>query len=144
MAKKEYYSLPDDYPVCQHADCPMAGTCLHQESYAKLLVKAERLQLINPTCCTKDSTCAYYRSDRPVTYARGFEQFQKRMYPDQYRQFTTICINHWSRTPYYERRRGDRSLPPNEQAFIRKALKRVGVEDDWEFDAYEERNNWYD
>lgn len=23
MAKKEYTSLPDDYPVCKHTQCPM-------------------------------------------------------------------------------------------------------------------------
>lgn len=80
----------------------------------------------------------------PVSYARGFTKFQKQMFPDQYRRFMTICINHWSRNPYFERRRGARPLPPDEQDFILNALKQVGVTGEMEFDSYEENTNWYD
>lgn len=48
MPKKEYTSLPNDYPVCEHS-CPMAATCLHQTAYSTLIEHAEYLRLINPT-----------------------------------------------------------------------------------------------
>lgn len=144
MPKKEYKSLPVTYPVCEHSSCPMAATCLHQMAYSTLMEKEEYLQLINPTKCSKDKSCSYYRDSKPVTYARGFTNFQKRMYPDQYSTFMAICINHWSRNPYFERRRGERALPPNEQAFILKALKKAGVTEEMKFDSYEDNTNWYD
>lgn len=144
MPKKEYTSLPSDYPVCEHSSCPMAATCLHQMAYSTLMEQEKYLRLINPTKCSKDKSCSFYRDSKPVTYARGFTQFQKRMFPDQYNRFMSICIHHWSRNPYFERRRGDRSLPPDEQTFILNALKTVGVTEEMKFDNYEENINWYD
>ena len=122
----------------------MAATCLHQTAYSTLIEHEEYLQLINPTRCSQNESCIYYRDSKPVTYARGFTNFQKRMFPGQYSRFMSICINHWSRNPYFERRRGDRSLPPDEQAFILNALKKAGVTEDMKFDSYEENINWYD
>ena len=145
MPKKEYTSLPKDYPLCEHSSCPMAATCLHQVAYSMMMEQnAEYLRLINPTRCSKDEACTYYRDKKPVIFARGFTNFQKRMFPDQYSRFMSICINHWSRNPYFERRRGERSLPPDEQVFILNALKKVGVTEDMKFDSYEENINWYD
>ena len=145
MPKKEYTSLPINYPVCEHSSCPMAATCLHQVAYSMMMEQnAEYLRLINPTRCSKDEACTYYRDKKPVIFARGFTNFQKRMFPDQYSRFMSICIKHWSRNPYFERRRGDRYLPPDEQVFILNALKTVGVTEDMKFDSYEENINWYD
>lgn len=144
MPKKEYTSLPSNYPVCLHSDCPLAATCLHQSAYSKLLENEEYLRLINPNRCTKDNMCSYYRDCKPMTYARGFTNFQERMYPDQYKKFMSICINHWSPNPYFERRRGARALPPDEQAFILHALKKAGITEEMKFDSYEENINWYD
>ena len=122
----------------------MSATCLHQTAYSTLMEHEEYLQLINPTRCSQNESCVYYRDSKPVTYARGFTNFQKRMFPGQYSRFMSICINHWCRNPYFERRRGDRSLPPDEQAFILNALKKAGVTEDMKFDSYEENINWYD
>ncbi|WP_298642541.1 DUF6078 family protein [uncultured Prevotella sp.] len=144
MPKKEYTTLPKEYPVCMHSSCPMATTCLHQKVYFTMMEQNEFLHLINPNRCSKDESCSYYRNCSPVSYARGFTKFQKQMFPDQYRRFMTICINHWSRNPYFERRRGARPLPPDEQDFILNALKQVGVTEEMEFDSYEENTNWYD
>lgn len=144
MPRKEYTSLPTNYPVCEHSDCPMAASCLHQIAHAMKLKTDELLRLINPTRCTQDASCAYYRSNRPMVYACGFTNFQRRMFPDQYTSFMAICISEWGRNPYFERRRGARLIPPNEQQFILKALKTVGVTEEMQFDAYEEAINWYD
>ena len=144
MPKKEHTTLPKEYPVCMHSSCPMATTCLHQKAYFTMMEQNEFLRLINPNKCSKDESCPYYRNCSPVSYARGFTKFQKQMFPDQYRRFMAICINHWSRNTYFERRRGVRPLPPDEQDFILNALKQVGVTEEMELDSYEENTNWYD
>ena len=144
MSKKEYTSLPDHYPVCMHSDCPMAKTCLHQLAYATILENDEYLHLINPNRCNKDETCVYYRNNKPVAYARGFTNFQKCMFPNQYKLFMGILISKFGRNPYFERRRGDIALSPDEQKVILEAIKRVGITEKMEFDKYEEKTNWYD
>ena len=142
MPKKEYTSLPKDYPVCEHSSCPMAATCLHQTAYSTLMEHAEYLRLINPTRCSKDEACTYYRDKKPVIFARGFTNFQKRMYPQQYDKFMTTLILHFGRNQYFKRRRGDILLPPEEQEVIRLMLKKVGADSKMDFDKYEEHINW--
>ena len=144
MPKKENTSLPTNYPVCEHSSCPMAATCLHWIAYAEKQKTDEYLHIINPTRCSKDEACTYYRDCKPVTYAHGFTNFQRRMFPGQYARFMAICISEWSRNTYFERRRGARLIPPSEQQFILKALKTAGVTEEMQFDSYEEAINWYD
>ena len=143
MPKKEYTSLPTDYPVCEHSCCPMATTCLHQIAYSILMEQHEEyLRLINPTRCGKDKTCTYYRDKKPVLFAKGFTNFQKRMYPQQYNKFMTTLILHFGRNQYFKRRRGDILLPPEEQEVIRLMLEKVGADSKMAFDKYEEHINW--
>ena len=142
MPKKEYTSLPKDYPVCEHSSCPLAATCLHQTAYSTLLEHADYLRLINPTRCCKNEACTYYRDKKPVIFARGFTNFQKRMYPQQYDQFMTTLILHFGRNQYFKRRRGDILLPPEEQEVIRLMLGKVGADSKMDFDKYEEHINW--
>lgn len=144
MPKKFYTSLPSGYPVCQLNDCPLAGTCLHQIAYPTMLEKEEMLTLVNPNRCSKDARCKFYRDSKPVTYARGFAHFQKRMFPEQYDRFSSMLIARFGRNPYYERRRGDTALSPKEQRIVLDALKKVGVTEEMKFESYEENTNWYD
>ena len=125
MSKKEYTALPINYPVCEHSSCPMAATCLHQVAYSMMMEQnAEYLRLI------------------PVIFARGFTNFQKRMYPQQYDKFMTTLILHFGRNQYFKRRRGDILLPPEEQEVIRLMLEKVGADSKMDFDKYEEHINW--
>lgn len=144
MPKKTYTSLPSNYTVCEHSDCPMAATCLHQLAYNELFNTETYLHLLNPTQCTKDETCKFYRNNTPVTYARGFTNFQKKMFPNQYQAFMYRLIGKFSRNGYFERRRGESVLSPKEQAIVLKVLKEVGVTAKMKFDSYESHINWYD
>lgn len=121
----------------------MAATCLHQVAYSILMEHNEEfLRLINPARCSKDETCTYYRDKKPVIFARGFTNFQKRMYPQQYDQFMTTLCFHFGRNQYFKRRRGDILLPPEEQEVIKLMLEKVGADSKMDFDKYEEHINW--
>lgn len=37
MPRKEYTSLPTNYPVCEQSGCPKEATCLHQVAYSMML-----------------------------------------------------------------------------------------------------------
>ena len=126
-------------------DCPRAEKCLHQIAYRPLIEQpATVLRLLNPTLCTRDGACPYFRDSAPVTYARGFTGMQSRMFPAQYQQFMSILMSHFGRNPYFERRRGEFPLSPKEQRIVLNALRRVGVTEELRFDHYEESVNWYD
>ena len=143
MPKKTYTSAPADYAVCIHADCPQAPTCLHCLAYSDKQGDTY-MRLINPKLCKPNGKCKFYRDSKPVVYARGFINFQKKMYPNQYQYFMTLLISQFGRNAYYERRRGETALSPKEQDIVLKALRKVGVKEEIEFDSYEENINWYD
>ena len=145
MPKKTYTSIPSHYTVCEHSDCPMAATCLHQLAYTELLKTEPVLHLLNPNQCTKNETCKFYRDNTPVTYARGFTNFQKKMYPPhQYQTFMHKLIDKFSRNGYFERRRGETVLSPKDQETVLAALKEAGISEEMQFDSYESHINWYD
>ena len=116
----------------------------HQIVYPVKLEKKDILSVVNPTKCSQDAKCKFFRSNKPITYARGFAHFQKRMFPDQYDRFSMILLGKFGRNAYYERRRGDTALTPKEQRIVLDALKKVGVKEDMTFESYEENTNWYD
>ena len=144
MPKKLYTSVPPRYEVCLHADCPKADVCLHQIAYQHLLSEQTFLPIIHPKMCKKNARCPFYRNSTPMRYARGFTNFQKHMYPDQYAAFSSMLKSEFGRNPYYERRKGISPLSLAEQDLILNALQRVGVKEKLEFDAYEDEINWYD
>ena len=144
MIKKTYKDLPRNYSVCEHRECPLAESCLHGIAYGELSKSEEYLRLINPTKCSQSADCPYYRANNPVTYARGFTNFQKKMFPAQYKKFMSICLSKFSRNRYFERRRGDYPMPPQEQEFILQALKDCGVTEEMKFDKYEQILTWHD
>lgn len=144
MPKKTYKDIPPNYPVCGHADCPMVATCLHQLAYGPLKQKDTILHLLNPDLCSRNESCRFYRSNAPVVYARGFTNFQQRMYPGQYQAFMHKLIGKFGRNSYFERRRGDTALSPKEQQWVLSVLKDVGIQEAMKFDSYEENTSWYD
>lgn len=134
--------IPDKYPLCLHSDCPKAETCLHQLAFRCHGEMGTLLRLINPLKCTKQSDCPHYRNSQPIRFAKGFTNFQKRMYPDQYDKFMTMLIGQFGRNQYFKRRRGDILLPPDEQEIVKIALKKAGVSQPMDFDQYVENINW--
>ena len=67
--------------------------------YPVMSEKKDILSVVNPTKCSQDAKCKFFRSNKSVTYARGFAHFQKRMFPDQYDRFSMILIDKFGRTP---------------------------------------------
>ena len=139
---KIYKDIPSGYLLCLHADCPMADSCLRQLAYRRHAELGTFLRLINPSMCNKQADCPHYVSNQPVRFARGFVNFQKRMYPEQYDKFMLLLILHFGRSQYFKRRRGEIALPPEEQEAIQIALKKAGVTQKMEFDEYIDAINW--
>lgn len=144
MPKKTYTTLPEQFSGCLHAGCPMAASCLRQVAYSQMMGEKEHLHIVNPQHCTLNADCKFFRNAKSVQYAKGFTNFQKKMFPDQYRMFMSTLILHFGRTAYFERRNGDTALSPAEQEIVLNALHKAGVEGEFEFDKYIELYNWFD
>lgn len=100
--------------------------------------------MVNPRHCSKDRDCKFYRDATPVRYAKGFTNFQKRMFPEQYHDFMYMLIVQFGRSAYFERRSGHTLLSPAEQEIVLAALHQAGVKEDFQFDKYVELYNWFD
>lgn len=144
MRHKDYKDVPKDYPICMLGDCPAASSCTHRTALLTLQARETYLTLINPAMCTKGEGCPFYRNAAPVRYARGFTNFQKKMFPGQYRDFMDELISKFGRNPYFAYRRGTYSLSPAKQELVRAALRSAGIREDFTFDHYEERVSYYD
>ena len=86
--------------------------------------------------------CPHYADSKPVRFAKGFTNFQKHMFPQQYSMFMDMLISHFGRNQYFMRRSGKVVLSPEEQNVIRQALVQCGVEGKFEFDEYIESILW--
>lgn len=139
----DYTQVPQTFSLCMHDTCPLAAQCLRHMAWAALPDSEERISIVNPKCATPDEGCRYYRSAAPVTCARGFRGMQARMLPAQYARFSERLMRHFSRTSYFEHRRGAMLCTPADMAYIRGVLDELGLSG-LEFDAYEERYNWID
>ncbi len=141
---KIYKTTPNTYGACLHDDCPMAASCLRKMVCQKFYETMEFIRIVNPTMCSKNENCKFYRSSTPVRFALGFKNFQYRMFPQQYETFKTRLMMRYGRNGFYLRRRGEVPLSPSEQEFVLKVLRKAGVTSDFSFDAYKEEILWYD
>lgn len=144
MSRRSYTSIPSDFPVCIHQDCPMATACLHQIAYSTLQESEHFLCLINPRKCQRNEQCKFFRDAKPVPYAYGFTGFQQKMLPQQYKTFMNTLIMEFGRNTYFAYRRGETPLPPKLQQTVVTALHKAGITEDLPFDRYEEQVNYYD
>lgn len=137
----DHTQVPRTFSLCIHDTCPLAEQCLRLMAWTALPDSEEHISIINPRCVTLDETCRHYRSSTPVTYARGFRGMQAQMLPAQYAKFSEALMKRFSRSSYYEHRRGTMPCTPDDIAYIRNVLSSLGLPD-LEFDAYEENFNW--
>ena len=142
MPKKIHTSTPSHYPVCMHADCPLAQRCLRRNAYITLVKSQEYMHIVNPEKCTQTEGCKYFRDNTPVVYAKGFTNFQKKMTQEQYQKFLDILQKKFGRNPYFERRNGKTLLTQQEQDLIMETLHQLGIKDEYRFDSYLEAFNW--
>ncbi len=136
-------AIPHNYEACLTNNCPQREHCLRAWVWDNRKSSVQRYVVLNPDLTTSDGHCSFYCDDQPQRYALGFTNFQRRLFPDQYKQFMSACITRFGRNPYFMRRRGDTPMSPSEQAFIRSVLKQIGAPEDIDFDGFEERINWY-
>lgn len=142
MPKTLSHEVPDRYALCLHENCSCASACLRRIAYESAKERFTYLCVLNPDHCVPGESCSYYRDSAPVTYARGFKGMQARMLPVQYQQFRNLLLHHFGHNAFYECRRGECALSPEEQELVYQALMQAGVTEKLPFDSYEEGVRW--
>lgn len=144
-------NMPKDYIYCPVADevCPRARHCLRALAYRMLPTmeqpaKPGPIRIVHPACQTtaKDG-CEYYREDTPVRFARGmtklFDDIPHRLEADMRRRIMA-CFS--CRSYYFQSRKGERLITPQEQQSIANVFRRAGLEAGPIFDSYIEEVYW--
>ena len=151
MTISSFTDVPKNYHLCVNANCPWHATCLRQIAMRLLPDSEIHANIINPNLTAHPqadahgaSACPYYRENRTVTYARGFENMEDKMTVVQYRRDRAMFLAAFGRNPFYERRNGKIALSPHEQSLLRRMLNDIGFSIDNPFDETEERIDWND
>lgn len=137
-----YTAVPSSYLHCMSSHCSQASTCLRAIAWSLLPQTQVRVGILNPAVITETAGCPYYRDATPARYALGFKGMQAKMVPAQYDRFMMFLQGKFGRNPYFERRKGERAMPPKEQDIVRQALAYAGMPADLEFDHYKMDYLW--
>ena len=75
METFDYSQVPYGFGLCASADCPKTSTCLRHIALEHAPVKYPFLPTLTPQKLqAMKGKCEYYRSNKPVRYAKGFTQ----------------------------------------------------------------------
>ena len=141
MNKIGFNEVPGGYVMCSVAECPMADHCLRQLAMQVLDNSVRLVTVVNPRRTQPSEACEFYRTDKPQAFACGFKGMQEEMLPRQYSVFMNKLKQHFGRTGYFERRRGERLCSPMDIAVIQDVLRELDLSH-LSFDGFVEQYNW--
>lgn len=139
----DFKTMPRDYAVCWHANCPMAENCLRHLANGhlpkgKLATKSVNLNNVNPM----SGSCPMYRPAEMVRLAFGMRHIY-----DAVRVGDKEMLYHhiWvalGNSMYYRYRNGLCPITPKVQVLIETEFRKMGYTDPVRYDRYEEHVGW--
>lgn len=146
MAKNssfDYSKVPFQFGLCAITDCPLADTCLRRVAFEHTPADVHFPPTLNPkTAKTKTKQCKYYRSNKKLRYGKGFIRTTEALTVKVSGKFRYTLIARWGFKKYYQKRKGETLLSPDEQAEVIELAKRLDLHMDDYFDAYVEEYDW--
>lgn len=141
--ERNFPEIPYNYRLCLKRECPKASTCLRQVAERHMPDDVAYWAIISPKhLASLEGDCPFYRSDKKVTYAKGFIRMLDNLPYNQMRTVISALMGWFGRRSYYRVRKGERLLTPSEQQQIANILKRCGVTTPPTYDAYIESYEW--
>lgn len=131
------------YLVCFINECPLRSHCLRYEvgQYASSLPMAQ--QSVNPRhpkMGTKD--CPMFREHQRVLMKKGFTRFYYDMPGRVEHAIRGYLIAAFGRKIYFEMRKGERLISPEQQRVIANACRECGWTGDLVYDGEQEEYDW--
>ena len=117
--------------------CPKDGHCVLINLVPYGIIAYAVSRCVTPRALTGDR-CKAYASMEPVKFARGFSTIYQKVLKRDYtslRKFMTSLLS--GKRYYYEYKRGERALSPEQQSDIKELFGSFGYHDSVQFDNYE-------
>lgn len=126
----DFKNVPDWYVMCFNNNCPMRENCLRFLAGSHVPEEIEAVRCVTFSTL-KDGQCRWLDAKKKAVNAIGFSRlFQNVLKKD----FTPMreAITKYLHGPkaYYEYKRGERQLTPQQQQWIKNLVKSYGY--DWE------------
>ncbi len=135
--------VPTNYTLCLKSDCPKAANCLRHAAVAMMPAEVQTWHIVSPTHLAQvGGECPYYRSAEKVRYARGFVRMIRCLPVNVSETVAQRLIARFGRNAYYDMRKGKRAIAPAEQETILTVVAECGAQQEFLFDAYEEKHAW--
>ncbi len=134
--------VPSGWALCFNQSCPLHEHCLRYQAGVLAPPDLTVTRCVTPRVLTGER-CKVYASMEPVKMARGFSTIYQNVLKRDYtslRKFMTSLLS--GKRYYYEYKRGERSLSPEQQSDIRQLFGSFGYKDSVRFDSYEETLNF--
>lgn len=134
----DYRTVPKDYLHCLNTQCPRSSECVRALIVPFADKSIHSFRIVNPAYAAEEE-CAYFYLDQPVRYALGMT----RMFTDlPYRKALSLkqtLRKQFGDGTYYRMYKKLRLISPEEQALIKEAFSKEGIETEPVFDTYVEQ-----
>lgn len=138
-----YSEVPNCFGMCAATDCPLADTCLRRIAFSILPADVIFPSTLNPkTIEAMAGKCKYYRPNKKVRFAKGFVRTTNALTVSASGPFRYGLIGKWGIRKYYQKRKGETLLSPDEQQQVIALAKKLGLNQEEYFDSYVEEYNW--
>ena len=139
----DFTTMPHDYTVCWHPDCPMGEQCLRHLAIdhlpeRKLTVASVNLRAVAP----ETGECPHQRPTRLVKYAYGMRQIYRNVRVCDKEKIYHEIWSALGNSMYYRYRNGERPITPEVQAIIASAFRRHGYAEPVAYDRVVEAQAW--
>ncbi len=141
----DFSDVPSWYALCTNSLCPFQGRCLRFMAARYAPANVETALCVLPKALNeKENKCRWIDPMKVVVMAAGFEHLYDRVMKKDYTTMRKGITTYLHGTKsYYEYKRGDRVLSPEQQKWINDYVSSFGY--DWEviFDRYFESYNYH-
>ena len=134
----DFKEVPEWYPVCCLEECPQKDRCLRYQVVSYVPQEIGAWLCVMPGQLN-DGECSFFAEIQPIVLARGFRRLFDQVEKQEATQMRKELVEFFhGKRQYYWYFRGERTLSPEQQSWMRQWLKGWGYEWDLPFDVYEE------
>lgn len=134
----DFADVPQWYVLCTNNQCPMQTSCLRFMAAQNAPDNLELARCVMPKML-KGGKCRWYDKRSVVVWALGFSSLFDRVMKKDFTPMRKAITRYLHGVKfYYEYKRGDRPLSPEQQQWIRNFVKSYGYEWEVPFDSYYE------
>jgi hypothetical protein len=137
--EKNFENKPKNFVICYNSNCLLGDKCLRR---AVSFEKNEEFSVMPAINAMKfnENNCEYFLENKRVKIAYGMTKSFEDVKAKDIAQIRKRLIQYFGQTYYYERRKGNMPISPEEQEFIAELFKSYGYE--ITFDEIREETLW--